>query len=99
MKAGLLIKGQDSVRRELKRGSRLLVLLTADHSENVASMLEGYRQRGRCRVFVMDTWRRDSVHEGLPVGQTQILALPADNGLAAKIEMLVTKGVAADEQD
>lgn len=98
-KAGFLIKGQDSVRRELRKGSRLLVLLTSDHSRNVASMLEGYRQRGRCRVYVLDKISRIHVEEELSMGRTQILALPMDNGLTSKVEMLVAKEVAADEQD
>lgn len=99
LKAGFLIKGQDSVRRELRKGSRLVVLLTSDHSRNVASMLEGYRQRGRCRVYVLDGMTRTNVEEDLAMGRTQILALPMFNGLTSKVEMLVTKGVAADEQD
>ncbi len=99
LKAGFLIKGQDSVKRELRKGSRLIVLLTNDHSKNVASMLEGYRQRGRCRVYVLDKMTRTHVEEELSMGRTQILALPMDNGLTTKVEMLVTKGVATDEQD
>ncbi|MDO9509048.1 MAG: hypothetical protein Q7I97_06895 [Thermovirgaceae bacterium] len=99
LKAGLLIKGQDSIRRELRKGSRLLILLTSDHSRNVASMLEGYRRRGRCKIIVLDFLTRTQVEEVLSMGRTQILGLPLGNGLTSKIEMLVTKGVAADEQD
>ncbi|GAB6281210.1 MAG: hypothetical protein STSR0007_14200 [Thermovirga sp.] len=98
-KAGFLIKGQDAIKRELRKGCRLLVLLTSDHSRNVASMLEGYRQRGRCRVYVLDKISRTHLEEELSMGRTQILALPMDNGLTSKVEMLVAKGVAADEQD
>lgn len=99
LKAGFLIKGQDSVKRELRKGSRLLILLTSDHSRNVASLLEGYRRRGRCKVIVLDFLTRAQVEEVLSMGRTQILGLPLENGLTSRIEMLVTKGVAAYEQD
>lgn len=62
-------------------------------------MLEGYRQRGRCRIHVLNQMTRTQVEEDLSMGRTQILALPMDNGLTHKVEMLVTKGVAANEQN
>jgi ribosomal protein L7Ae-like RNA K-turn-binding protein len=99
MKAGILVKGQDSVRTELKKGSSLLVLLACDHSRNVASMIEGYRKRGRCEVLVIEGLGRARMEKELGTGSTQILGLPRAHGLTVKIRKLVAKGAVADEQD
>jgi len=99
LKSGMLIRGQGSVRNELRKGSRLLVILVNDHSRNVLSMIEGYRRRGQCRVLVADQLQRSDIRDLLFLGDIQILALPLGNGLTGKIEMLVTGGGDNNEQD
>lgn len=99
LKSGMLIRGQGSVRNELRKGSRLLVILANDHSRNVLSMIEGYRRRGQCRVLVADQLQRSDIRDLLFLGDIQILALPLGNGLTGKIEMLVTGGGDNNEQD
>lgn len=99
MKAGVLVRGQDSVRTELKKGASLLVLLASDHSKNVASMVEGYRRRGQCEVLVFEGLERARMEKELVTGSTQILGLPRDHGLTIKIRKLFVKGAVADEQD
>ncbi len=99
MKSGTLVRGQGAVRNELRRGSRLLVILASDHSKNVLSMMEGYRRRGRCKVLVAYFMDRSDIRDVLSLGDTQILALPLDSGLSGKIEMLVTGGDDCNEQD
>ena len=98
-KAGMLYAGQDAVRTELRKGARLLVVLTRDHSSNVRSMVEGYRRRGACRVVVTESLGRGELGGLLSTGQTQIVGLPLGNGLSGKIEKLVAGGVDRNEQD
>lgn len=98
-KAGMLRVGQDAVRSELRKGSRLLVILSGDHSSNVRSMIEGYRRRGACRVVVSGSIGREELGRLLSTGQTQIVGLPLVNGLSGKIEKLVAGEVDMDEQD
>ncbi|MFP4481693.1 MAG: hypothetical protein ACLFN0_02720 [Thermovirgaceae bacterium] len=92
LKANILVSGQTRVRRALGRGKRLLILLTEDHSRNVLSAVAGYRERGRCKVIVLKGVTRNSVATHLGLGRTQILAIPEANGLAGKVEALVTEG-------
>jgi len=99
MKAGILVRGQDSIRMELKKGSTLLVLLAVDHSRNVASMIEGYRKRGKCEIIVLEGFVRARMEKELATGSTQIIGLPRDHGLTIKIRKIVAKGAVADEQD
>lgn len=98
-KAGMLFIGQDAVRTELKKGSRLLVILSGDHSPNVRSMIEGYRRRGACRVVVLASLGREGLGSMISMGQTQILGLPLGKGLSDKIEKLVAGEVDRYEQD
>jgi hypothetical protein len=57
----------------------------------------GYRERGRCKVIVLKGVTRNSVAVHLGLGRTQILAVPEKNGMAGKIEALVTEGVETNE--
>lgn len=98
-KAGMLQVGQDAVRSELRKGSKLLVILSRDHSPNVRSMVEGYRRRGLCRVVVSDSLERGELGRSISTGRTQIVGLPLGNGLSGKIEMLVAGEVDINEQD
>ncbi len=98
-KANILVSGQTRIKNELRRGKRLLVMLTEDHSRNVMSAIAGYHERGRCKVVVMKGVTRNSIANQLGLGRTQILAIPEQNGLAEKIEALVTEGVGMNEQD
>ncbi|HON33457.1 MAG: hypothetical protein WBJ42_01620 [Thermovirgaceae bacterium] len=98
-KAGVLRVGQDAVRAELRKGTRLMVVLTRDHSSNVRSMIEGYRRRGACRVIVSGSLGREELGRLLSTGQTQIVGLPLGNGLSGKIEKLVAGEVDSNEQD
>lgn len=97
LKANILLSGQTNVKNALRNGVRLFVLLTEDHSRNVMSAIAGYRDRGRCKVIVLKGVTRNSVDMHLGLGQTQILAIPEDNGLAGKIEALLTEGVDTNE--
>ncbi|HBG14434.1 MAG TPA: hypothetical protein DDW96_03810 [Synergistaceae bacterium] len=98
-KAGILFSGQDTVRAELRRGKRLLVILSGDHSRNVRSMIEGYRIRGICRVMVIGCLGREELGRLLSTGPTQIVGMPLENGLSEKIEKLLTEEVDRYEQD
>jgi len=97
LKANILTSGQTRVKRALKQGGRLLVLLTEDHSRNVLSAVAGYRERGRCKVIILKGVTRDLIAVHLGLGRTQILAIPENNGMARKIEALVTEGVDTNE--
>lgn len=97
VKANILVSGQTRVKRALGRGEKLLVLLTEDHSRNVMASVAGYRERGRCKVIVLKGVTRNSVAVHLGLGRTQILAVPEKNGMAGKIEALVTEGVETNE--
>ena len=92
-KAGMLFTGQDAVRAELKKGSRLLVILSGDHSPNVRSMVEGYRRRGACRIAVLPSLGREELGSMISTGRTQIIGLPLGRGLSDKIEKLVAREV------
>lgn len=98
-RAGLLFSGQDTVKAELRRGKRLLIILSGDHSRNVRSMIEGYRRRGMCRVMVTGNLGREELGRLLSTGQTQIAGLPLENGLSEKIEKLLTEEADRYEQD
>ena len=93
VRAGMLSVGQDKVLQELRKGKKMLVLLTMDCSNNVERAIAGYKERGHCTVIKMDFLDRKAVHSKLNLGKTQILGLPLDSGIAKKIEALVTEGV------
>lgn len=90
-RAGILLLGQDALRRALRRGDRILVLLTSDYSANVQRALKGYVARGMCRqLFLAAT--REEMHEVTGLGLTQVFGLPEMHGLARKIEEFAAKG-------
>jgi hypothetical protein len=90
-RAGVLFLGQDDIRRALRRGDRILVLLTSDSSANVQRALKGYVARGMCRqLFLAAT--REEMHGMTGLGLTQVFGLPETHGLARKIEEFAAKG-------
>lgn len=90
-KAGVLLLGQDDLRRNLRKGNKILVLLTSDCSANVRRALTGYISRGMCRQFSLAV-TREEMHGMTGFGLIQVFGLPEAHGLARKIEEFASKG-------
>lgn len=96
-RAGVLIVGQDQVRRALRGGGSFILLFPSDVNENVRRHFRGYEERGSCRAYRLKEIKRTDIAAAGGLPPAQVLGLPRAHGLACRLESLLDEGVDAFE--
>ena len=87
-RAGIVAIGQDRVLERLRKGERLLVIVTGDCSDSVLSKAGRYCEGGSARLAI-DGVTREELGEAMGVRSAQIAALPAESGFAERVAQLL----------
>jgi len=91
-RANELFLGLDLIKNELSRGKHLVLFVAADHSRNTLRSLAGFRDRGLCKIVILEGCDRSSMSQTLGINNTQVVAVKSTSGFCKKLLQLALEG-------